>query len=104
MNELYILRHGIAVEPGTPGDPGRRAAADGQGPEADAPDRAAACDGWTSSWTGSSPAPCPGRCATAEIVAGTLEAADRLETADVLRPARTRGRSATGCASGPRAG
>ena len=39
MNELYIVRHGIAVEPGTPGMPDDERPLTRQGREADAADR-----------------------------------------------------------------
>jgi phosphohistidine phosphatase len=84
MDELYILRHGIAVEPGTPGIPdddrpltpkGRkrmREIARGLWRLGLRPDRIVT-------------SPLPRASATAEIVAVALEAQDRLETADVLR-------------------
>jgi phosphohistidine phosphatase len=84
MDELYILRHGIAVDPGTPGIPdddrpltprGRkrmREIARGLRRLDLRPDRIVT-------------SPLPRASATAEIVAGVLGAEDRLETADVLR-------------------
>ena len=47
MNELYIVRHGIAVEPGTPGIPDDERPLDAQGRKADARRSPAACAGWT---------------------------------------------------------
>jgi phosphohistidine phosphatase len=84
MDELYILRHGIAVEHGTPRIPdddrpltpeGRRRMrqiARGLRRLDLRPDRIVT-------------SPLPRASATAEIVAGALEAEDNLETADVLR-------------------
>jgi phosphohistidine phosphatase len=84
MKELYILRHGIAVEPGTPGIPdddrpltskGRRRMREiARGlRRLDLPlDRIVT-------------SPLPRASATAEIAAEELGLEDRLETADVLR-------------------
>src|SRR5262249_59652483 len=84
MDELYILRHGIAVEHGTPGIPdderpltpeGRRRMrqiARGLRRLDLRPDRIVT-------------SPLPRASATAEIVAGVLEPEQGLETADVLR-------------------
>jgi phosphohistidine phosphatase len=84
MKELYILRHGIAVEPGTPGIPdderpltpkGRRRMREiARGlRRLDLPlDRIVT-------------SPLPRASATAEIAAKELGLEDRLETADVLR-------------------
>jgi len=84
MKELYILRHGIAVEPGTPGIPdddrpltpkGRRRMREIA--------RALRRLGLPLDRIVTSPL--PRASATAEIAAKALEAEDRLETADVLR-------------------
>src|SRR5262249_54868870 len=84
MKELYILRHGIAVEPGTPGIPDdeRPLTPKGRRPireigralrRRDLPlDRIVT-------------SPLPRASATAEIAAEELGVEDRLETADVLR-------------------
>ena len=84
MDELYILRHGIAAEHGTPGIPdderpltpeGRRRMrqiARGLRRLDLRPDRIVT-------------SPLPRASATAEIVAGVLEPEQGLETADVLR-------------------
>lgn len=84
MDELYILRHGIAVEPGTPGIPdderpltpkGRKRMREiGRGLRR----LDLKLDRIVTS-------PLPRASATAEIVADALEARDRLETDDVLR-------------------
>jgi phosphohistidine phosphatase len=84
MDELYILRHGIAVEPGTPGiaDDDRPLTPEGRRRMRQIarglrrldlrPDRIVT-------------SPLPRASATAEVVAGAMEATHELETADVLR-------------------
>ena len=47
MTDLYIVRHGIAVEPGTPGIPDDERPADSQGRKADAADRPRTGACWT---------------------------------------------------------
>jgi phosphohistidine phosphatase len=84
MKELYILRHGSAVEPGTPGIPdddrpltpkGRRRMRE----------IARGLQRLDLSLDRIVTSPLPRASATAEIVAKELDAEDRLETADVLR-------------------
>jgi phosphohistidine phosphatase len=84
MIELYILRHGIAVDPGTPGIP------DDERPLTPKGRRrmrqiARALRRLDLRLDKIVTSPLPRAAATAEIVADELDAEDRLETADVLR-------------------
>ena len=85
MKELYIVRHGIAVEQGTPGLSGRRAALDGQGRKADAANRPLALRKLDLKLDRIVTSPLPRARATAQIVAEELEARNRLEIANVLQ-------------------
>lgn len=84
MDQLYILRHGIAVESGTPGipDDDRPLTPEGRKRMREIA-RGLRRLGLEVDRVITSPLPRAG--ATAEIVAVALEAQDRLETADVLR-------------------
>lgn len=84
MNELCILRHGIAVEPGTPGipDDDRPLTPKGRKRMREIARGLRRLDLQLDRIVTS---PLPRASATAEIVAAALEAQDRLETADVLR-------------------
>jgi phosphohistidine phosphatase len=85
MKELYILRHGIAVEPGTPGIPDDERPLTPKGRRRmRAIARALRRLDLPLDRIVTSPLPRAG--ATAEIAAKELGAEDRLETADVLRP------------------
>jgi phosphohistidine phosphatase len=84
MTELYILRHGIAVEPGTPGIP------DDERPLTPKGLRrmhqvARGLQRLDLRLDRIVTSPLPRASATAEIVADELDASDLLETADVLR-------------------
>ena len=59
MNELYILRHGIAVEPGTPGMPDDERPLTAKGEKRMRADRPRPAPAGSRSSTGSSPARCP---------------------------------------------
>jgi phosphohistidine phosphatase len=84
MDELYILRHGIAVEPGTPGiqDDDRPLTPKGRKRMREIAWGLRRLDLQLDRIITS---PLPRASATAEIVADELDADDRLETADVLR-------------------
>jgi phosphohistidine phosphatase len=84
MDELYILRHGIAVEPGTPGiaDVDRPLTSKGRKRMRDIGRGLRRLDLRLDRIVTS---PLPRASATAEIVADALGARDRLEAADVLR-------------------
>jgi phosphohistidine phosphatase len=84
MKDLYILRHGIAVQPGTPGIP------DGQRPLTPKGEKrmqqiARGLRRLDLKLDRIITSPLPRARATAEIVADELESGDRLESADVLR-------------------
>ena len=84
MKELYILRHGIAVEPGTPGIPDDERPLTSKGRRRMRRIARGLCrlelriDRIVTS-------PMPRARATAEIIAEELDAEDLVETADVLR-------------------
>jgi phosphohistidine phosphatase len=84
MDELYILRHGIAVEPGTPGIPDdeRPLTSKGRRRMREIARGLRRLDLQLDRIVTS---PLPRASATAEIVAKVLDADDRLETANVLR-------------------
>ncbi len=84
MIELYILRHGIAVEPGTPGIPDdeRPLTPKGRRRMRQVARGLRRLDLRLARIVTS---PLPRASATAEIVADELDAGDLLETADVLR-------------------
>jgi phosphohistidine phosphatase len=83
MNELYVLRHGIAVPQGTPGVPEDDRPLTRKGEERMKEiGRGLAAIGLEADRIVSSPLPRALR--TAEIVAIELDLADRLETSDVL--------------------
>lgn len=84
MTDLYILRHGIAVDPGTPGVPDdeRPLTSKGQKRMLQIARGLRRLDLKLDRIITS---PLPRARATAEVVADELEAADLLETADVLK-------------------
>ncbi len=91
MNELYILRHGIAVDPGAAGMPDEQRPLTEKGIKRMRQIAVGLCaldlelDRIVTS-------PLPRARATAEIVAAALDAGDRLETANVLATGSDAGR------------
>jgi phosphohistidine phosphatase len=85
--ELYVLRHGIAVPPGTPGIPEDERPLTPKGQKRMREIARGLCrlelelDGIVTS-------PLPRALQTAEIVARALDCEDRLETADILKAGR----------------
>ena len=84
MNELYILRHGIAVEPGTPGIPDDERPLTPKG-EKRMREIARGLRRLDLKLDRIVTSPLPRARATAEIVADALDARDLLETADILQ-------------------
>jgi phosphohistidine phosphatase len=84
MNELYILRHGIAIAPGTPGIPDDERPLTPKG-EKRMHQIARGLRRLDLELDRILTSPLPRARTTAEIVAEELDAEDRLETADILR-------------------
>ena len=84
MKELYILRHGIAVEPGTPGIPDDERPLTPKG-EKRMREIARGLRRLDLTLDRIVTSPLPRARSTAEIVADALDADDLLETADILR-------------------
>ena len=83
MKELYILRHGIAVEPGTPGIPDDQRPLTAKGQKR-MHEIARGFRRLDLSLDRIVTSPLPRARETAEIVADELDAEDRLESADIL--------------------
>jgi phosphohistidine phosphatase len=83
MKDLYILRHGIAVEPGTPGMPDDERPLTSKG-EKRMHQIACGLQRLDLRLDRIVTSPLPRAHATAEIVADALDAEDRLETAEIL--------------------
>jgi phosphohistidine phosphatase len=84
MRELYVLRHGIAVEPGTPGLPDDERPLTAKG-EKRMREIARGLRRLDLKLDRIVTSPLPRARSTAEIVADAIEADDLLETADILR-------------------
>jgi phosphohistidine phosphatase len=85
MNELYILRHGIAVDPGTPGIPDDERPLTPKG-EKRMREIARGLRRLDLKLDRIVTSPLPRARATAEIVADVLDANDFLETSNILQP------------------
>jgi len=84
MSELYILRHGIAIEPGTPGIPDDERPLTSRG-EKRMREIARGLRRLDLKLDRIVTSPLPRARSTAEIVADALDAEDLLETADILQ-------------------